>query len=153
MRRSLTIRGRRGRTSAQLVRSGLVVVGAWMALTTSQRVSVWSDEERLWVEAVQHSPEKLRPWVNLGNMYALHGQTLRAEQAYREAIRRAGNPARSHIEQETGRALAQANLARLYWLAGDRAGAEALMREAVQSKVWSVVALERRWRQRQSTTP
>ena len=69
------------------MRTLLCVVGLCLGLTTSAQVTVWGDEVLLWQQATRVSPAKPRPWVNLG--VALHrvGETARAREAYRQAVR------------------------------------------------------------------
>lgn len=98
------------------------------------------------MEAVQVSPDKPRPWVNLGKQYAIHGDTSLAVWAFRESIVRAASPVRSRDEQILGRALAEANLAVLQYQHGDRVVAlqmvEAIL--ARHPRLASVIAL-RAW--------
>lgn len=87
----------------------VVLVG--LALSTAARVALWSGPEvRLWQEATERAPLKVRPWVNLGNQYTAIGQFERAERAYLTAIDASHNPARGWDERIVGRALAEVNL-------------------------------------------
>lgn len=121
----------------------LIVGGLVLSLLTMTRVHAWGDELRLWVEAVQQSPDKPRPWVNLGNMYANRGATSIAIWAYQTAAEKASAPTRSRDEQIVGRALAEANVAVLRHQQGDRAGALQMVDAIVaRSPLASVVALQ-----------
>lgn len=99
--------------SARAVLFGTAVVSLALALTTAHRVPAWTSEMALWEAAVATAPQKPRPLVNLGNHYSLEGRFSRAEALYREAIRVASQPERGLDERSTGRALAEANLARV----------------------------------------
>jgi hypothetical protein len=90
-----------------------LVVCALLALVTSARVSVWSNETRLWVEAVAQSPRKPRPWINLGAALERRGATAAAEDAYRRGLWAAQSPLRSLDEQLHGVRIASMNLDRL----------------------------------------
>lgn len=93
-------------------RSVVVVVIALMAVTTARRVQVWGSERLLWLEAVAHSPDKPRPWNNLGREYVSGRAELLAEEAFWEAARLADQPFRKHVEGPMrGRHTALLNLA------------------------------------------
>lgn len=135
-----------------LIKLGLVVVGAWMVLTTAGRVQVWSGPERgLWHEAVAHSPQKPRPWVNLGNQYLADGADVLAAEAYTAAAALALAPQRARVEGPMrGRHVALLNLAILRAQHGRVAEALALTAE-IQPRGrhgYSLVDhLEAQWRQ------
>lgn len=97
---------------------------AWVVVTTATRVPIWTDERALWREATEQSPQKPRPWVNLGTLEHLGGDHASAQRAYEHAW--TVSMARAGDEQRLGVALAAANLALLRWQAGDRGGARAL---------------------------
>lgn len=63
-----------------------VVGSAWLVATASQ-VRVARDEVSVWQRAVTVAALKPRPWVNLGTQYVLRGDLVRAEDAYRVALR------------------------------------------------------------------
>ncbi len=127
-----------------MLRVSLIVGGLLLSLLTSSRVHVWGDERLLWMEAVRVSPDKPRPWVNLGKQYAIHGELALAVDAFQESIRRAANPARSRDEQVLGRALAEANLAVLRYQQGDRVTALQMVDAIVarHPRLSSVIALQ-----------
>ena len=69
-----------------VVRIGLL---AWVVLaigTTHARARLWADEPGLWAEATVQAPAKPRPWVNLGQQYALAGEDAKAADAFRRAF-------------------------------------------------------------------
>ena len=108
------------------------MVAVLWVVTTAARIHVWGDERLLWSEAVAHAPDKPRPWVNLGNQYARLGAPGMATYAYEQAIRSAASPMRSADEQRIGRGIAEANLARLWFEAGDLARAVTLTAAAAE---------------------
>lgn len=93
--------------------AALIVLGALLALSTSARASVWSDERRIWQEAVAVSPLKPRPWVNLGRQFALQGADGLAADCFRRAVALSAAPGRPLEERRDGVRIAQANLDRL----------------------------------------
>lgn len=94
----------------------MLVVGAVLALTTSVRVYVWQDEIRLWVEATRESPQKPRPWINLGRHAHAAKRYEDAAAAYRYAATLAE---RQHTpEGRLARAYAEHNLAAAYLATG-----------------------------------
>lgn len=70
---------------------------------SESRTAVWWTEERLWTEAVERAPRKLRPKLQLARVLPLD----RAEPLLREAEREAPEDAR--IPAELGRAYLEAN--------------------------------------------
>lgn len=130
----------------------VVVVGIAMVLTTAARVQVWSGPERgVWHEAVAHSPQKPRPWVNLGRMYAGDGADALAEDAYRQGYRLAVQPDRSAVEGPMrGHHVALLNLALLRATQGrfsDAFAFTAAIQPRNQSGASLVDRLEAQWRQ------
>lgn len=65
-----------------------LLLGLWMLLLvhTWQRNFDYRSELALWRATVRDSPEKARPWVNLGVAWEAAGQADQAERAYRCAI-------------------------------------------------------------------
>lgn len=90
---------------------GLLGVTLWS--TTSQRVRVWTEDRRLWTDAVAKAPHKPRPWVNLGNAFAREGFHPAARAAYQRAQQLARNPQRPRGERVSADWYASDNLARL----------------------------------------
>lgn len=80
------------------VRLNGALIGGLVALMlfTQARNRDYRSEITLWEDTVQHSPAKARPWNNLGYAYALSGDTLRAQLAYRRAL---------HLNPDYARAL------------------------------------------------
>lgn len=131
----------------------MVVVGVALAASTTYRVHLWTDGERLlWAEAVRRAPEKPRPWINLGNQYVNSGLDELAEDAYERATVLSENPSRLSDERAYGFSLAQANLAQLEMKHGDHAGGlRRLIRAEGRYHVTSVRKLLI-WYERQSTS-
>jgi Tfp pilus assembly protein PilF len=90
------------------------VTGAWLlglALVTYSRATDWQDERRLWATAVAHSPEKPRPWINLGQQYQRRGQYGKAADAWRYASELTQRLGRAPDERLLAWAIAETNLA------------------------------------------
>ena len=91
------------RTDVVLTRRGLrsLLVGLWvlLPLSTAGRLQVWQGGAlALWTEAVAHSPEKPRPWINYGRALADVGADDLSGDAYRTALDLASQPRRARVE-------------------------------------------------------
>lgn len=71
----------RQRALSAVVATGLALAGA----TCVWRVRVWSDDRRLWSEAIAHNPSGSRVWNNVGLAFAADDPTLAAA-AFRRAV-------------------------------------------------------------------
>lgn len=132
-----------------LVRGLLVVVAVSLPVATTARVRVWGDEQRLWTEAVAHSPSKPRPLMNLARQYALHGSDRLAMLAYQRAVGLTEGAEREAIEGPMRvRHQALFNLAMLTANAGDYREALRMTAEIQpRDPTWSqTTALEASWR-------
>lgn len=129
-------------------RSALVVVGIGLLLITASRLQIRHSERAIWQQAVAHSPEKPRPWVNLGRQYALDGAAASAADAYRTAIDLAEQPARLRVEGAMrGHHTARLNLALLHADQGQFADALTLTAPIhPRARVSLVTMLETQWR-------
>lgn len=54
---------------------------------TVQRNLVWADEQTIWEDCAKKSPEKARPYNNLGIIYAQNGNNLKAMKSYMKAYK------------------------------------------------------------------
>src|SRR3990167_2993923 len=80
-----------------LRRGVVVVIAVSLPVITTARLHVWGNGERgIWTEAVQHSPEKPRPRINLGRWYVLAG----AEELGVAQFQTARDLARSRVRLE-----------------------------------------------------
>ena len=105
------------------MRHGRVVTACWLlglAVVTGVRVQLWTDEKALWAAAVAHSPEKPRPWINLGQQYARQGAHGMAVGAFAWGSELSLRPGRTADERTRGWAIAETNLAILAANRGDR---------------------------------
>jgi hypothetical protein len=108
-------------------RFGPVMIGAstaaalMLAGATLSRNRVWRSDLELWTDAVSKSPNKVRPWFNLGTALAGLGRD-------EEAI----GPLRRAIQLDPGWAKARIQLGGLLILLGRPAEAEPELREAVR---------------------
>ena len=112
-----------------------LLMGLWVALAllaTHDRIGLWGDEPALWADAVAKAPEKPRPWINLGQQYALEGADTLAEQAFQRGLAAATATGRAEDERIHGRGIAAANIALLRCKAGDPVGARAVL-----DRVWT----------------
>lgn len=106
--------------------------GAWLWLCalpifTLVRVPVWGSEHALWLDASRKAPAKVRPVVNLGNVYAERGEIEIASAYYERAIALAEHPGRPNYERDTGWAVAAVNLAQMERAIGRHENALALL--------------------------
>lgn len=109
----------------------LVVLGGVLLSLTAGRVYVYGDEGRVWADAVAHAPEKPRPWINLGRVWAQRGDVGGAHAAYTRAWRLAQAPERGRYEAQAGTGIALVNRALLAWAQGDVVAARADVTRAV----------------------
>ena len=65
-----------------------------LSLGTYERNSFWRDEIKLLEDGVKKSPDKFRPYYNLGVAYQQHGRYPEAIETYKKAILLAGRPKR-----------------------------------------------------------
>jgi len=56
------------------------------SLLTFSRNFIWQTERSLWADVVKKSPNKARPWINLGNAYGRLEDHKTAEKHFRKAI-------------------------------------------------------------------
>ena len=63
------------------------VVAIIFSLGTIQRNRIWQNEVSLWQDCVMKSPDKARPHYNLGLVLAENGQSQKAIEHYRQAIK------------------------------------------------------------------
>jgi Tfp pilus assembly protein PilF len=96
---------------------GVLVTYGWL---TIDRNKVWADDIRLWQDAIQKAPNKIRPHVNLGAVYQAHGKSDQAIGEYEFVLR-----------QEPSQSTALANLAALYTDKNDLGRAEKLLNSAI----------------------
>jgi tetratricopeptide (TPR) repeat protein len=67
-----------------------------LSAITYARNAVWRDEITLWKDVVRKSPEKARPYHNLGQAYFISGRTNDAIREYKTALRIRPNYAKAH---------------------------------------------------------
>ena len=84
----------------------------WSVATVNQ-VFRWSHPLHLWRQAIEASPDKPRPWNNLGAHYLLDRAEPFAIDCFQRSTRLAQHPHRSYNERASGISVAQTNLALL----------------------------------------
>jgi hypothetical protein len=84
----------------------------WSVTTVSQ-VFRWGHPLHLWRQAIEESPNKPRPWNNLGAHYLLDRAEYFAIECFQRSTRLAQHPDRSYSERASGISVAQTNLALL----------------------------------------
>jgi len=84
----------------------------WSVATVNQ-VFRWSHPLHLWRQAIEESPNKPRPWNNLGAHYLLDRAEYFAIECFQRSTRLAQHPNRSDSERASGISVAQTNLALL----------------------------------------
>ena len=83
------------------------------SVTTVNQVFRWGHPLHLWRQAIEESPDKPRPWNNLGAPYLLARADPFAIHCFQRSTRLAQHPHRSHNERASGISVAQTNLALL----------------------------------------
>ncbi|MFZ5573413.1 MAG: tetratricopeptide repeat protein [Thermodesulfobacteriota bacterium] len=74
--------------SMRWLRVGVVLlVLSVFSVWSFERNKVWQTEEALWTDCTRKSPEKYRPWVNLGEALSRQGRMREAAEQYRVALR------------------------------------------------------------------
>jgi len=71
---------------AAAAKAALGAILAVYAFGTFQRAEVWSDEVKLWSDAVSKSPNKERPWTWLGRAHYQQGNQAQAQSAWNRAV-------------------------------------------------------------------
>lgn len=66
--------------------AGITVWCAVLIVLTYNRNTVWRSSLHLWSDAVRKSPDKDRPWYNLGLAYKTAGRSSEAVKCFRKAI-------------------------------------------------------------------
>ena len=79
-----------------LVVGVIILVGVVCSVWTYQRNLVWADPELFWKDCIRKSPDKPRPFNNLGIVLARKGQYDAAADAFLEAIQRNPKTAKPH---------------------------------------------------------
>jgi len=83
------------------------------SVTTVNQVFRWGHPLHLWRQAIEESPDKPRPWNNLGAYYLLDRAEPFAIDCFMRSTRLAQHPHRSYNERASGVSVAQTNLALL----------------------------------------
>lgn len=94
---------------------------------TYARASVWKSELSLWSAAVVVTPNKPRPWINLGLAREAAGDFPGAFAAQQAAFALAFQPRLTRYQQRFAYVASQTNLARLFALTGREEAAERLL--------------------------
>ena len=94
-----------------LVKGGLL---ALLAVLTFAQNRLWTDEVRLWQNAVQFAPVKPRPYINLGRALEAVGNDRGAFVAYQRAVDLSDVHRQDSLMWAFAHAAAQTNLAHLY---------------------------------------
>ena len=126
-------------------RVGVGLVLCALALLSAVRQQTWQDERRLWAGAVAHSPDKPRPWINLGQQYARHGEDGMADDAFAWASVLAQRPSRSREEQVRAWAMADTNRAILRMQHGEVTAAKALLIPVIARTPYQTPQRVMRW--------
>ena len=74
--------------------AGLIAVLCVYSVGTHLRAEVWSNPITLWLDTVEKSPEKARPWIWLGKVYNDTDMHTQAINAWVEAAK--------HVEEDSG---------------------------------------------------
>ncbi len=119
--------------------AGLIVVLAIYSVGTYQRSAVWSNPISLWLDTVEKSPEKARPWIWLGKVYNDTNMHTQAVNAWVEGAKHVEHGSGEHAHLLNNLGLAFANL-------GDRKRAieyynEALNMRQREAQFWANLAV------------
>jgi len=78
------------------IAAGFTVIVLLLAVVTFVRNRTWGDEITLWQDVVRKSPQKARPYFNLGIAYFIKGNTNDSMEAYQTALRLKPDYAKAH---------------------------------------------------------
>lgn len=110
---------------------GLIgAVGVWLvvlASLTAVRAEVWTSDLTLWTDAVKGSPNKPRPFINVGLAREQAGDLEGALMAYQTAITLSAQPRLTVYQQRFTRLASEINIARILAQTGHEDAAEALL--------------------------
>ena len=111
------------------------VCSLWLLLlsgTTYVRAQAWTDDLSLWSAAVAVTPQKPRPWINLGLAREQAGDLPGAFQAQQTAYALAFQPRLTRYQQVFSQIASQTNLARMLAMTGQEEAAERILTKIVQ---------------------
>ena len=126
-------------TSPMLTRSDRrrltgVAVGIWLLLlsgVTCVRAQAWTSDLTLWTAAVAVTPQKPRPFINLGLAWDQAGQLPQAMQAWQTAYALAFQPRLTAYQQTFSQVASLTNIARVLAQHGQEPAAERLLTAVV----------------------
>ncbi len=75
------------RARHRIAAAALAAVAAFFALLSHQRIGLWGDPERLWLDSVRKAPHSHIARGSLGDVYFQRGESARSLAEYREAVR------------------------------------------------------------------
>ncbi len=99
---------------------------------TAARNYTWGNAERLWLDIVTKSPDKLRGHINLGQIYQSSGRIALAEIQYRQTIELCDGGQSGRLGAVSVCDGARSNVASILLYRKDFAGAEPLLRKAIE---------------------
>jgi tetratricopeptide (TPR) repeat protein len=70
----------------RVLKAALLIIVAVLSIMLVQRNHIWQDSVSLWADTAGKSPDKARPWYNLGVFTELGGDPLGALEHYKKAI-------------------------------------------------------------------
>lgn len=111
-----------------------VAVSIWLLLlsaVTHVRAQAWTSDLTLWTVAVAVTPQKPRPWINLGLAREQTGDIHGAFAAQQTALALAFQPRLTPYQQNFSQMASQTNLARLLAEHGHEEAAERLLTNVV----------------------
>ncbi|MCM2357196.1 MAG: tetratricopeptide repeat protein [Geobacteraceae bacterium] len=91
-----SMRSLSGRLPASACIASFAVVVLLLSVTAWKRNQVWGDDVTLWQDNVNKSPEKARPYDNLGHVYQQRGEPREAIRHFRAALAKNPKFANSH---------------------------------------------------------
>ncbi|MCB7129056.1 MAG: tetratricopeptide repeat protein [Candidatus Brocadiales bacterium] len=110
-----------------------ITIVLFYGVSAHERNKVWQTEITLWTDAVQKSPDKIRPHFNLGRCYQKEGQTMKAWKQYFicKTIHAKMPEIRNGNELRCASAACN-NLAMIYFDAGLHDTAVTILKEAIR---------------------
>ena len=98
---------------------------------THQRASVWRSELSLWTDATRASPQKPRPWINLGLAMEVAGDMDGALLAHQTALALSYQPRLTQYQQRFSQLASETNIARILAQTGREEAALRMLNDVI----------------------
>ena len=107
---------------------------AWILVlggATYERASIWASDLALWTDATRQSPQKPRPFINLGLAREQAGDWPGAIRAQQAALALSFQPRLSQYQQKFSRIASETNIARILALTGQEEAALRILDDVI----------------------